>query len=111
MRHNRRQSKLLILAFLSCAAMLLGCGGGPSAGEVEQALEEANYCAAPEDCAVLYPGCPLGCYAVVNEAEAQAVQSLIDDYFDTHGHTCDYDCIAIGDPRCENGRCVVDPLQ
>ena len=99
----------LILAFLSCVALTLGCG--PSTGEVERALEEANYCAVTEDCAVLYPGCPLGCYALVNQDEVQAMQSLIDDYFDSHGHTCDYDCIAVGGPRCENGRCVADPIQ
>lgn len=102
-------SLLLFLLTSFALAFMLGCG--PSAGEVEQAIEEANYCSAPEDCVVLYPGCPLGCYAVVNQAEETAVQSMIDDYFDTHGHMCDYDCIAIGEPRCENSRCVVEQIE
>ena len=33
--------------------------------QFEVFLQEHQACDAPEDCAVITPGCPLGCYAVV----------------------------------------------
>ncbi|MCA9691260.1 MAG: hypothetical protein KC636_16775 [Myxococcales bacterium] len=85
-------------------------GGCLTQDKVETTIEEANYCDATEDCAVLFPGCPLGCYAYVNKAEVDDVQHEIDVYHTMNGQTCDYDCVETPPVACEAGRCVEDDL-
>ena len=93
-------------------AALLGLGlACVSEARVEEHLEEANYCESAEECVAVYPGCPLGCSAWVNEAEVEEAEALIERYHGQHPERCAYDCIGEGPPRCESGQCVADPLE
>lgn len=87
-------------------AATLGCVTERS---FERAVDDANYCETPDECVELYPGCPLGCVVLVNEAEADDIQKKIDRYDRQHRDTCVYDCAGLGEIRCENDRCVADP--
>lgn len=89
---------------------LLGC----AADEDEIQAEFDSYVAARQsceddgDCALVYPGCPLGCYVVVatvhvNDVKHKA-EELIDDY-ERGGSTCDYSCLEPPIPICPAGRC------
>lgn len=74
-------------------------------------VAEHNACELPEDCAVVYPGCPMGCFTAVNAehaTEAQAYAQELSARLQRSGSACDYDCLPHGAPRCESGRCVVE---
>jgi hypothetical protein len=88
------------------AAATVGCVTERS---FERAVEDANYCETAEECVELYPGCPLGCVVLVNEAEEADIQKMIDRYDRQHRDTCIYDCAGLGAIRCENERCVAEP--
>ena len=73
-------------------------------------VAENNSCAVDTDCAVVYPGCPLGCYDAVStdavdEAEAEADRIL--RIYRRPGRGCDYDCTQNDPPTCEAGTCQV----
>jgi hypothetical protein len=79
---------------------------------VEAEFDDANYCESSDECVVLYPGCPLGCWTAVNEAEEDRIADLIDDFFAQQtGAECAYDCAAHKDPRCLDGECVVEAME
>jgi hypothetical protein len=68
-----------------------------------------DQCATVTDCVLVFPDCPLGCYAAVNvgakdAAEAKAA-ALVAEYRQDHG-TCVYECsAAIAD--CVANHCVI----
>ena len=79
--------------------------------QVEREMEDANYCVTAEECVVIYPGCPLGCWSFVNEEEEGRIRDLVESFFDQQvGEQCMYDCAGHGEVRCENDRCVADQL-
>lgn len=96
----------LVLALAAPLGLALAC---VTEARVEDRLDEANYCESADECVEVYPGCPLGCVRLVNEAEVGDVQALIDRYHRQHRDNCAYDCVGLGPPRCEGGRCVADP--
>ena len=89
---------------------LVGCV--PSEEEIQAEFDaftaSRKSCEQAEDCTVVTPGCPLGCYAVVAKEHAAAVEKkaheLIEDY-ERGGQTCDYSCTALPEPRCNDGEC------
>lgn len=89
---------LIVLLFSAC---------GPSAETVEAAIDAANYCDTEEDCVDLGTICPFDCYILVNESEAEEVQSLIDDFLKHQKMTCNYDCVAFDKIACEDGSCAM----
>jgi len=79
-----------------------------SEADVTETIEVAGYCSEDSDCVVIYPGCPLGCYAAVNRAEVETVEAKIERYHNQQSNECLYDCAAPTDPWCEAGQCVVE---
>jgi len=71
-------------------------------------------CDVDADCAIIEPGCPLGCYASVpldSRSEAEPVAADLVDQYRTGLRPCTYECgprpMGIcDDKRCETG---VDP--
>jgi hypothetical protein len=99
---------LLLLAL----PILAACGRSEDdiRAEWDETVAAANACQSAADCALVSPGCPLGCFAAVNtakkaEVEAKAAE-LIDDY-ESGGAACAYDCIAPGPLECASGKCEV----
>ena len=101
---------LLLIMLLSAAT---GCSP-PSAEEVQAEFDgfvaSRRACQRDEDCGLISPGCPLGCFTAVNvrsvkEAEALA-RELIDDY-ESAGRACEYGCIAQCGARCAEQTCEV----
>lgn len=74
-------------------------------------LLDHQHCEEAAECAVVYPGCPLGCFTAVradavDEAEALATE-LIDRY-ERLGRSCSYSCAEHTEPACVQGSCYVD---
>lgn len=95
-------------------AMLTSCGA--SEEEVKRRFDAyvagANACKQVSECAVVSPGCPLGCTVAVRADRAADVErtarSLIEDY-ERWGARCDYDCVAPRALACNEGRCGFAP--
>lgn len=65
-------------------------------------------CEAPEDCVLVYPGCPLGCAdAIQSEAtqEATELAAKLVSRYERGGRACAYDCLAFT-ADCQAGTCV-----
>ena len=92
--------------------LLMGCAA-PSEHEVQAAFHSFvashNRCERDEDCALMFPGCPLGCYAAVHrsavEEAEQVARGLIADY-EAPGRACFYQCIADCGVRCAENVCA-----
>ncbi len=99
-----------ILFGVMAACGLLGCA--PSEEEVQDEfaafIASRRGCEQDTDCAVVYPGCPLGCYVAVAEEHVEAVEKkareLVEDY-ERAGRSCDYDCMEPPEPVCRAGGC------
>ena len=69
---------------------------------------EHNGCETLDDCAVVYPGCPLGCWDAVatehvDDANAKA-EEIIKSY-ERGGRSCAYSCLAAPPLVCDDGTC------
>ncbi len=100
---------LSVLIFLLLP--LAGCLSADQANErFDEWLADHDSCDVPEDCALIYPGCPLGCAVAVRaESEGDATdkaESLIRRY-ESGGRSCDYDCMADEGVDCVEGVCAV----
>lgn len=90
---------------------LLACAPSEKEVQVEFDAEVArsNACQVAEDCVVVSPGCPLGCWVVVNAQHRGRVerkaQELISDY-ESAGAACDYGCTEAPAPACVNAKCA-----
>lgn len=106
---SRVTRALLLLALLASGCMSADEANAAFAAHVE----ESNHCASDDECTVVYPGCPLGCWAAVNVEHAAACQAYAADLIASYERadaSCAYDCIAAGPPYCDDeGRCRVDP--
>jgi hypothetical protein len=70
--------------------------------EIRAAIDAANYCDVPEDCANAGGACPFGCDILVNQSEVAGIQVLLADY----QQPCDYDCAQLLSVECTGGECV-----
>jgi hypothetical protein len=110
-RMNAITTSLLCLAFLAVACA--GCARSEEdiQREFDEVVAGANECADAVECVLVFPGCPLGCFVAVNEANAaeveQRAQELVDAY-QSGGRACQYDCAAPGPITCVAGRCEVE---
>lgn len=104
---NRRTPTLLALLVSSG----ISCANEEKVSQQwDDYVDEHNSCAAPSDCAVIYPGCPLGCWAAVSSdsvGEAQAKAQQLIDRYERGGRSCAYGCVSTGEVTCEAGRCTV----
>ncbi|MGM5488633.1 MAG: hypothetical protein ACQESG_06810 [Nanobdellota archaeon] len=85
--------KFIVLFF----ALLLILWGCTTDDQVREEIETANYCETTDECVNLGSHCPFGCYVLVNEAESDRIQGLLDSY---SGPECVYGCV-----RC-NVSCI-----
>ena len=104
---------LTILASL-LAATALSCSA-PSEetikAEFDAYVAGANACAAASDCAIVFPGCPLGCEVAVRADRSVDVMkkagSLIQQYESGNQAGCAYSC-AQSHAVCTEGLCAVE---
>lgn len=101
------------LAALSVAplVLLVSCLSEDRAVEKWEAwLAEHDDCATDGDCALVYPGCPLGCTDAVSAAHVEAAEReaerLVNRY-ERAGRSCEYECVGAEGVACESGRCQV----
>lgn len=101
-----------IAPFAAALAALLSAACGPSEEEIKadfaSFVDSANRCEIAADCALVYPGCPLGCYAAVRADRAEEAmryaEELISDY-ESGGASCQYDCVEPPRLTCVQLRC------
>lgn len=92
-----------------------GFGCGPSEGQIRDEFRRyvhgANQCEEARECALVYPGCPLGCFVAMRSDRAAEVerkaQQLIEDY-ESDTTSCEYGCPPPGAVQCVDGRCSVE---
>ena len=100
------------------ATMLLAasaCGGSLSEEEAREefdmAVRQANACRTVDDCVLVMPGCPLGCWAAVSSgAEAQIEETaaeLIAEH-NSDGTGCAYRCPASPAIQCVENACALN---
>lgn len=73
-------------------------------------VEEHNSCETPDDCVIIYPGCPLGCWEAVAaeyETEAQEKAEKLIKQYERGGRACAYGCVSPGPLVCEQNRCTI----
>jgi|GEM_PF-1543996 hypothetical protein len=94
-----------------CLALGVGCA--PSEQEIRKEFEEFvtrhNACERDEDCTLITPGCPLGCWTPLRkdaaDEGARLADELIDDY-ESAGRACEYDCVSACGARCTDKVCA-----
>lgn len=101
----------LIRATLVFAALLLVCSC--SMEQIDRQwdtwVDEHNMCEVVQDCVLVYPGCPLGCYAGVSVEHEDEANRLADDLINRWSmgtRDCAYDCIS-AEVECVDQVCEV----
>ncbi len=88
-----------------------GFCGNEARTEINQLIEESNFCSTDEDCMLLNGYCPLGCYIPVNIELAEDVRTALDDFRlrqeELCGVECIYRCMTNQSVVCENNNCIV----
>lgn len=96
-----------LIAILAAA----GCISADRAGEQwDDWVDQHSSCEVDEDCALIYPGCPLGCADAVAAEYLEDAEEEADDLirrYERPGRGCDYSCMPVGDPYCDAGTCAV----
>lgn len=91
--------------------MLTACLSFEQAGNRWQDFVLENQdCDVAEDCAIVYPGCPLDCATPIRaEAldEAENVADRLIRRYELPGRMCAFDCVAFDDPICDAGVCAL----
>lgn len=97
--------RIAILALLSLSACV------PSESELQeewdQFVSQNKSCETVDDCAMIYPGCPLGCGTAVSadaETEARELGESLISRYERGGQECMYDCLSL-ELACESGTC------
>ena len=105
----------IIFTCVACTVLSVACVASEEEvqREFDQLVAASNSCERDTDCAVVSPGCPLGCQVAINAEHKQVVErrarELIDDY-ERGGRACDYECVAQGRVACVAARCDFEPL-
>lgn len=98
--------RLLAAAVVLGSTFLSACG--PSEEEIRDEIEAANYCSRAEDCVDVGGVCPFGCQIPVNEAEADHIRDLLEEWEEApDGEACMYSCAEPEPIDCVAGECVV----
>lgn len=74
--------------------------------EFESFLADRRSCATAADCVAIYPGCPLGCYAVVATGHAAQASRFSSELIAEHGVQCIYSCLPTPDIACVAATCT-----
>lgn len=100
------------LWLVACGAWLVAACA-PSEEDIKHdfdvEVQRSNGCTEASECVVVSPGCPLGCWVLVN-AEHQArveakARELIEDY-ESNGASCDFECTSAPEIACTAGKCA-----
>jgi hypothetical protein len=103
-----REARVAAWAFV--LLLMAGCARSEESvrAEFDAFVAASRSCATADECAVVSPGCPLGCQVAVRADKKDAVsakaKSLIEQY-EVGGRSCDYDCIGLTQVVCEAGQC------
>lgn len=91
------------------AASLAACASEEKLqAEWDGFVAEHATCEVPEDCVLVYPGCPLGCADAIQSDAAQEATELaakLVSRYERGGRACDYKCLAFT-ADCQAGTCV-----
>lgn len=109
-------ARALLSAHLVFVALLAsGCASEEQLrADFDAHVEESNACVDDAECALISPGCPLGCFAAVRAdrlESCEAYAARLVERYELGGASCEYDCIAPGPLRCEEGRCSAAPIE
>ncbi|MFO0756408.1 MAG: hypothetical protein U0359_07950 [Byssovorax sp.] len=97
-----RTARLALASLFALAAFALACG--PTEQSIRDEIDAANHCTVASDCASAGGACPFGCFILVNKAEVAHIQSLLADW----QSNCAYDCAALKEILCTQGKCEGD---
>jgi hypothetical protein len=108
------RSLFFVLLFFPVLPLACSAPSAPSAEEVRREFDAyvaaRNACSADSDCAIVFAGCPLVCYAAVAVRYQAAAESkareLVDDY-ESEGQKCYARCQAAPGAACTSGKCEV----
>ena len=71
-------------------------------------VDDHNSCETVDDCVVVYPGCPLGCWEAVSaeheDAAIKKAEKIVKSY-ERGGRACAYGCVSAGELSCNSGIC------
>lgn len=98
-------SSTLTISVATISLVLAGCS---AEARVQKEIDQANYCAAADDCVLVGSKCPFDCYIYANKNEADRIKGLVDE-FDS---TCEYSCLQSFGVTCtEEKKCapIVSP--
>jgi hypothetical protein len=102
--------KATLTLFLA-PVLFTGCLSADRAGEKwDDWVADHSTCEVDDDCALVYPGCPLGCADAVSADDLEAAEAMADELisrYELPGRGCDYSCVPVGDPYCDAGACAV----
>ncbi len=74
--------------------------------KIQATLRDMGFCVTDVDCAVVFPGCPLGCYAAVNNMQFDAAVRIVTMFHLRCPGRCMYRC-PVAHPECHDGQCVM----
>jgi hypothetical protein len=76
----------------------------------EKLVSEHSSCLRSSDCAVVAPGCPLGCYVAVRRSDVSIVESRARELVAQGGPDCRcmYKCPPEPRPSCTNETCTTE---
>jgi hypothetical protein len=77
-------------------------------------VADHSSCVEDSDCALVYPGCPLGCASAVKASYVDEAQAKADKHirrYERGGRMCDYKCIGASGPVCVDSRCDVEWME
>ncbi len=103
-------SKALIALFLVSLILAVCTVQTPEDGleldarakEIQNEINNANYCESDSDCRLVGDKCPFGCFIYVNKREMQRIKAMVDSY----QSTCMYACIqCVENAKCINNKC------
>jgi hypothetical protein len=129
---NRRP---LLTVFVLVAVAAGACGGSsergiePTVGDGQRArgheplealrkqfedyVETVNACVSDNECTVIFPDCPLGCFVAVPEARRAEIEAKAQSMLTAFGGgrtVCAYNCAASGPATCTDRRCTSRPV-
>ena len=73
--------------------------------EFQAFVSKNQACSADDQCELIMPGCPFGCYAAVSASAKPAVQKKLADLHAQMQPRCAYRCIGPPKVECQKGVC------
>jgi len=93
------------LLLLTLTSGLLTAGCAPTREEVQQAIDDANYCDSADECVELSGDCDFDCPMLVNRAEEARIREMLEEYQDARRDSCPFMCSPLDSIQCSGGEC------